>query len=189
MQDKRIIELYWARDTEAIVQSGRKYGSYCFSVAKNILENHEDAEECVNDTWFDAWNAMPPHRPKVLRMFFAKITRRISLDRWRRRMSQKRGSGETPAVLEELAECIAGESDLEEEIIANELAECIRVFLRMLPARDCDVFLRRYFFTESISEISAGYGLTNNHTSVILNRTRNKLKTYLAGEGYFNEQT
>lgn len=102
-------------------------------------------------------------------------------------MSQKRGSGETPAVLEELADCIAGESDLEEEIIANELAECIRVFLRMLPARDCDVFLRRYFFTESISEISAGYGLTNNHTSVILSRTRNKLKTYLAGEGYFNE--
>ena len=187
MHGKRIVELYWARDAEAIVQSGRKYGAYCFSVAKNILDNHEDAEECVNDTWLDAWNAMPPHRPNVLRMFFVKITRRICLDRWRRRTAQKRGSGEVPAVLEELADCIADESDVEEELIAKELAECIRAFLRTLPARECDIFLRRYFFTEPIAEISAGYGITNNHTAVILSRTRNKLKTYLAGEGYFNE--
>lgn len=187
MEDKWIIELYWKRSSDAIVRSKEKYGSYCFSVANNILGNIEDSEECVNDTWFRAWNAMPPHRPDSLRMFFAKITRRVSFDRFKLLSAKKRGSREIAAVLDELAECIADETDIENELIAKDLGECIRLFVRSLPNREGDIFLRRYFFTEPIEKIACEYGLTANNTAVILSRTRSKLKDHLIKEGYLDE--
>lgn len=187
MEDQQIIALYWQRCADAIAQSKEKYGAYCFTIAENILQNQQDSEECVNDTWLHAWNAMPPHRPNALRMFFAKITRSISFDLWRRRSAQKRGGGQLPLVLEELSQCIASEDTLEDTLIAQELEQSIRSFLRTLPEREGDVFLRRYFFTESIKEIAACYGMTCNHVSVLLSRVRNQLRQYLIKEGFFDE--
>ena len=127
---------------------------------------------------------MPPHRPNVLRMFLAKITRRVAFNRWKAESAQKRGGGQLTLVLDELAECLADETDVEDTVIAAELGECIRRFVAALPTREGDVFARRYFFTESVEEIAGRYGLTANHTMVLLSRTRKKLKAHLTKEGY-----
>ena len=166
MEDSRIIELYWQRNPNAIAETEQKYGAYCFRVADNILKSREDSEECVNDTWLRAWNVIPPKRPEVLQMFLAKITRSIAFNRFEARTAGKRGGGETALVLEELSECIAGSSD---------------------PEREGNVFVRRCFFNETIEEIGKRYGLTKNHTAVILSRTRKKLRTHLMKEGYISE--
>lgn len=187
MDDQQIVALYWQRSDEAIVQSDAKYGLYCHAVASRILQNAQDAEECVNDTWLRAWNAMPPQRPNVLRMFFAKITRNLSFDRVRRQDARKRGGGELPLALEELGQCIGRESPLEDALAAKELEQSVRAFLRTLPDRECDVFLRRYFFAEALEDIARGYGLTRNHVSVLLRRTRLKLRDHLQKEGYLDE--
>lgn len=187
MEDAAIVALYWERNQEAIECSREKYGAYCLTVSRNILDSREDAEECVNDTWLRAWNAMPPHRPRVLRMFFAKITRNISFSRFRRLAAKKRGGGTMEAVLDELAELLADTSDVQETLDAHELGETVRQFIRTLPDRERDVFLRRYFFTENIREIAGAYGITENNTAVILNRTRGKLRLHLIREGYLYE--
>ena len=160
MEDLQIVQLYWDRDQQAIACSKEKYGIYCFTIANHILDNFQDSEECVSDTWLSAWNAMPPHRPQVLRMFFAKITRRLAFNRFK------------------------ASEDLDGALVAKELGTCIRNFVEQLPPREGDVFVRRYFFTEPVKEIAQKYGLTENHVSVILNRTRNKLKDHLQKEGY-----
>ena len=187
MEDSQIIELYFRRKEEAIKETDNKYGSYCFSIAENILHNTEDSEECVSDTWLKAWNAIPPGRPTVLRMFLAKITRNLSFNRFHARNAEKRGGGEIHLVLEELAECIANESDTESEYIAKELEQSIRSFVRKLPEREGNVFVRRYFFTEPIAMIAKRYHMTENYVMVSLSRTRGKLKAHLSKEGYFNE--
>lgn len=187
MSDQEIIEQYWQRCESAIICSQEKYGTYCFSVAYHILNNEEDCEECVSDTWLHAWNAIPPKRPHVLRMFFAKLTRSISFDRWRSRSAQKRGGGQLSLVLEELSECISSDEAIEDAVIAKDLERCIRLFLKKLPEREGDVFLRRYFFSESLEEIASAYGITHNHVSVLLGRTRKRLKQHLIKEGYCNE--
>lgn len=185
MEDSQIIELYWQKNTDAISESANKYGAYCFTIADNILHNTEDSEECVNDTWLHAWNAMPPQRPNVLRMFLAKITRNLSLDRFYARNAEKRGGGEIYLVLDELAECLASRANVEAAYEGKELAQCIGHFVRELPERDGNVFVRRYFFTEPIAAIADRYGLTENNVMVILSRTRKKLKLELMKEGYF----
>lgn len=184
MEDIQIIALYWARDPEAIEQSNQKYGAYCFAVAKHILWSREDAEECVNDTWLGAWNRIPPNRPDILRMFLAKITRRIACNCVKANHTKKRGSGQLTLVLEELAECVVGGTEVEDTVIAAELETKIAQFVRDLPVQEGDVFVRRYFFVENIAEIARYYGLTKNHTTVMLCRTRKKLKEYLLKEGY-----
>lgn len=187
MEDSQIVELYWQRSADAIAESNTKYGPYCFTVANNILGSPEDSEECVNDTWLAAWNTMPPSRPVRLQMFLAKITRNLSFNRFQSRSAKKRGGGEITLVLDELAECIAGESDVEQEYEAKELSQSIRKFVQELPDRDGNVFVRRYFFTESASQIARRYSLTENNVMVILSRTRKKLKTHLIKEGFCNE--
>lgn len=187
MEDREIIALYWGRKDEAIARSQEKYGPYCYTIAHNILSEHQDSEECVNDTWLNAWQAMPPHRPEVLKLFFAKITRALSFNRFKADRAQKRGGCETTVVLEELAECIAGEEDPEGELIARELGESVRRFISALPEREANLFLRRYFYTEPVSAIAERYHLSPNYTSVLLKRTRAKLKAQLSKEGYFDE--
>ncbi len=187
MEDNQIVELYFQRNADAIKETDSKYGSYCFAIADNILHNREDSEECVNDTWLSAWNAMPPQRPNMLRMFLAKITRNLSFNRFNARSAEKRGGGEIHLVLDELAECIANESDTEKEYLAKELEQCIRLFVRELPEREGNVFVRRYFFTEPVSTIAKRYGMTDNNVMVVLSRTRKKLKAQLEKEGYFSE--
>lgn len=186
MEDREIIALYWGRKDEAITQSQEKYGPYCYAIAHNILSERRDSEECVNDTWLNAWQAMPPHRPDVLKLFFAKITRSLSFNRFKANHAQKRGGGETMAVLEELSECIAGTENPEGELIAQELGESVRRFISALPEREANLFLRRYFYTESVSSIAERYHLSKNYTSVSLKRTRAKLKAQLMKEGYFD---
>ena len=184
MEDSQIVELYWRKDADAISETSSKYGPYCFAIADNILHNTEDSEECVNDTWLHAWNAMPPQRPNVLRMFLAKITRNLSINRFKARSTEKRGGGEILLVLDELADCLAGETDVEREYEGRELEQRIRRFVRGLPERDGNVFVRRYFFTEPVAAIAERYGLTKNNVMVILSRTRKKLRHKLAKEGY-----
>lgn len=187
MEDNQIIELYWSRNENAIKVTNQKYGNYCFTVANNILHNREDSEECINDTWLHAWNAIPPQKPAILRCFLVKITRNLSFNCVNARTAQKRGGSEISLVLDELAECIASESDVENEYAAKELGECIRKFVRSLSERDGNVFVRRYFFTEPVAEIAHRYNLTDNNVTVILSRTRMKLKAYLIKEGFCDE--
>ncbi len=184
MEDSTIIELYWQKNADAISETANKYGAYCFTIAENILHSVEDSEECVNDTWLHTWNAIPPQKPNVFRMFLAKITRNLSFNRFNARNAEKRGGSEITFVLDELGECVSDGSDVEAAYEAMELEQCICHFVRTLQERDRNVFVRRYFFTEPIPVIAKRYGLTVNNTTVILSRTRKKLKLKLMKEGY-----
>lgn len=184
MEDSQIIELYWQRNTDAISETSEKYGTYCFSIAENILYSAEDSRECVNDTWLCAWNAIPPQRPAILRLFLAKITRNLSFDRFRSKKAEKRGGGELPLVLDELEECLDSGTNVEAAYESRELEEFVRQFVRALPKRERDLFVRRYFFTEPVAAAAKRYGLTENNAAVILSRTRKKLKDELRKGGY-----
>lgn len=184
MEDSQIIELYWRRSADAVSETNGKYGAYCFAIANNILRSAEDAEECVNDAWMRAWNAMPPQRPRVLRMFLGRITRNLAFDRFRERSAEKRGGGETALVLDELGECLGDGASAEAAFEAEELRRCVGRFVRALPEREGNVLARRYFFAEPVADIAKRYGLTENNVMVILSRTRKKLKAHLMKEGY-----
>ncbi|MBQ8551524.1 MAG: sigma-70 family RNA polymerase sigma factor [Clostridia bacterium] len=183
MTDEAIIELYFLRNEDAIRESDTKYGAYCHAIAENILKSGADAEECVNDTWMRAWLAIPPQRPRVLKLFFARITRNLSFNRHRELTADKRGRGELDVVLDELEYCI-GTSDVDEHIEAEALGESINRFLAALDVRERSVFLRRYFYAEPIGVIAARYGLRSGNVSTILSRTRKKLRAHLQREGY-----
>lgn len=187
MKDSEIIELYWNKDSGAIPASMEQYGAYCFSVANGILDDAQDSEECVNDTWLRAWNAIPPTRPNVLKVFLAKITRHLSFDRYRARKTLKRGGGEMMLVLEELAECIADEADVEGQVNAKELGQVINQFVASLPEREQNLFVRRYFFSEPVRAIADRYDMSDNAVNVTLSRTRRRLRFHLSKEGYFDE--
>ena len=184
MEDERIVQLYWDRSGQAIVETDRKYGSYCSSIAYGILQNREDAEESVSDTYLDAWNAMPPHRPSVLATFLGKITRRIAIDRWRSATRVKRGGGEIVLALEELEQCLAGGQSPEQEIEKKELAQAINRFLDELSLWERRVFLARYWYLDSVREIGARFGFSQSKVLSMLFRTRNKLRQQLEKEGY-----
>lgn len=184
MEDQKIIELYFAREELAVEASKEKYDAYCHSLAYGILGNHADAEETVNDTWFRAWNSIPPQRPKVLKLFLAKITRNLALNTYRDRTAQKRGGGEVALALEELGECIPAQGDVQDALNARELGRVIQKFLQMQPRRERSMFLCRYFGIESLPDIAVRHGVTEGNARKILTRTRHKLKEYLTKEGY-----
>ena len=183
MEDAAIIALYWERNQDAIEQSRQKYGAYCLTVSRNILDSREDAEECVSDTWLRAWNAMPPQRPSILSSFLGRITRNLSFDRCRRQNAEKRGGGALPLALDELSECVPAPGRVEHALEERELTETIDRFLRTLPEKDCNLFLRRYWYVDSVQSIAARYAIKENTAKSILFRTREKLRRYLAGEG------
>ncbi len=185
MDDSDIIALYFDRDESAIPQTAAKYGTYCYAIAEHILANHEDSEECVNDTWLHAWNAMPPTHPAHLKLFLARIARNLAFNRFHARKTARRGSGEMLLVLDELAETIADARTTEGVVEEKELSGCISRFLHTLPERDCGIFLKRYFYVLPVREIAAQYQLSEKHTSTALSRTRKKLAAYLRKEGYF----
>lgn len=187
MTDERIIELYFSRDEDAISQTSLKYGGYCFSVAESILADRGDSEECVNSTWLKAWNAMPPARPGVLKLFLARITRSLAFSRYRERSAKKRGGGEIALVLDELSECV-GEGSAADEAELNELKEAVGRFVRQLPERERAVLVRRCFYTESISSIAERYGIAGSSVMTALSRARKKLGNYLMKEGFINER-
>lgn len=184
MDDKRIVELYFERSEQAISETASKYGNYCYSIAYNILDNTEDAEESVNDTYVDAWNSIPPHRPSILATFLGKITRRISIDRWRKDHAEKRGGGEMPLVLEELQECVADDSSVEQEVEKRRLSAIINTFVLSLPETEQMVFLCRYWYMDSVDSICKQFGFSESKVKSMLHRTREKLRTTLRKEGF-----
>ncbi|MBE6985643.1 MAG: sigma-70 family RNA polymerase sigma factor [Ruminococcaceae bacterium] len=183
MEDRRIVELYWLRSEEAITASERKYGAYCNTISYNITYSHEDAEECVNETWIRSWNTMPPQKPMRLMAFFGKIVRNCSLDLFRRKTALQRGGGSVPLALEELSECLASEQDVEKQVESRQLSESLNRFLHDLPQRDCNLFLRRYFYMDSVETAAKRYHITAKNAAVILHRVRKKLAEYLQKEG------
>lgn len=184
LTDAEIIELFFERNENAVKEINNKYGRYCHSIAYKILHDPEDAEECVNETWYSTWESIPPTKPQRLKLFIAKIVRNISFDRYKSKNRKKRGSGELPQVLDELEECLSGNHDVEKDYIARELNETIQKFVYQLAEREANIFIRRYFFVDSLDEIAKRYGISSNHVGVILSRTRGKLKYVLEKEGY-----
>lgn len=184
MEDKRIVDLYWMRSESAISETDKKYGKYCRYIAERILESEEDVREVQNDTYLQVWNTVPPERPNSLRAYLGAICRNLSLNRYEASHAQKRG-GEVSLALNELSECIA---DREEQDDINErLCELLDSFLATLPKRTRRVFLRRYWYASSISEIAKDYGMSENNVTVMLHRTRKTLAQLLQKEGFLNE--
>ena len=184
MDDKSIVDLYFSRNEEAITQTDKKYGRYCYRIAYNILTNEEDAEESVSDTYMKAWSTIPPRHPSVLSTFLGKITRHISIDRWRERSAQKRGGGEVTLALEELEDCVAGMQDVEMEYERKEIVKAYIKFLDTLPITERRVFLCRYWYVESIEMIAEKFGFSQSKVKTMLHRTRAKLRKRLAEEGF-----
>ena len=184
MEDNQIVELYWQRSEDAIPETAEKYGKYLHSISYRVLSDTEDAEECVNDSYVDAWNAMPPHRPSILSTFLGKITRRISIDRWRKKNAEKRGGGEITLALDELEECVSGEGSVEDEAERRELTTMIDRFLLAIPDTERRVFLCRYWYLEPVPVIAKRFAFSESKVTSMLHRTRGKLRTLLEKEGY-----
>lgn len=182
MNDTEIIRFYWDRNPEAITQTEIKYGRLCRHIAMNILTNSEDAEECVNDTYLGAWNAIPPQKPESLSAFLSKITRNLSLKRADYNNAQKRSRRLTES-LDELAGCVSGGSYIESELENRRIEECLSSFLWQQTAECRNVFLRRYWYFDSIADISERYGIGRSKIATMLHRTRNKLRDYMQKEG------
>lgn len=184
MEDKEIIRLYWNRNHAAITETESRYGAYCKTIALNILGNGEDTEECVNDTYLNAWNSIPPYRPAVLSSYLGKITRNLAFDRFRANHAAKRGGDEINIVLDELAECVSGTDSAADELDRQELRTAINDFLASLPAEKRSIFLLRYWYVYPVSEIAKKHDMTAGNVSVTLSRVRQKLKQYLLERGY-----
>lgn len=183
MDDAAIVELYWQRDESAIGQTRARYGAYCHAISMRILNDGRDADECVNDTYLGAWNAMPPHRPANLKTFVGKIARNLSLKRWRSRSAAKRGGDVVALSLDELEECVASCGSAEEGLEAAELARMLNAFLDGLPIDDRRVFLCRYWHFDSVGDIARRLGFGTSKVKMSLSRTRGKLADYLEQEG------
>lgn len=183
MKDIDIINLYWSRNEEAIVQTAAKYGNYCHSISYNILHSEEDAEECVNDTYHSAWNAMPPQCPTHLSAFLGRITRNLSLNRFKLYNAQKRGGGQVMLALSELEDCIPSATTVEQVMEEKFLTQSISRFLHAQPERKRDIFIRRYWYLDSVDQIAKSYGLTRSNTASLLHRMRCELKVHLEKEG------
>ena len=184
MNDKDIVQLYFDRDQRALSVTAKKYGNYCISIAKNILCNNEDAEECVNDTYLSTWNAIPPTIPTILYAFLGKITRNLAFNKYKHNHAMKRGNGEIAIVLDELAECVSGLDDVEQEIEGRELVETINSFLNTLAPRKRNIFICRYWYSDSVTSIARRYQMTESNVSTTLSRLRPELKEYLLERGY-----
>lgn len=183
MEDKGIIDLYWSRSENAIAETDKKYGPYCYSIAYNVLSNREDSQECVNDTYMAAWEQIPPQRPGSLSAFLAKITRNLSISRWRKQSAAKRGGGEVVLALEELHDCAAQGQNVESIYLYKETVQVFKEFLKMLSQTERGVFLRRYFFLDPIADIARDFGFSQSKVKSMLMRTRNKLRLCLEKEG------
>jgi len=185
MEDTAIIDLYWLRSEDAIQETAAKYGAYCRSIARGLLANAQDEEECVSDTWIRAWNAMPDDRPNRLKLFLGKITRRLACDALRSRTAQKRGGGVYVEALEELGECVPSVPGADRIVEDRELERIVDRFLHTLSPRDCNGFLRRYWYAEPLEAIATRYGMKVSTVKTCLYRSRGKLRNYLEGEGIF----
>ena len=184
MEDMQIVDLYFARSEQAISETANKYGTYLFSIARNILFDRSDAEETVNDTYMGAWRSIPPHRPNQLSTYLGKITRRCALEKWKAAHAKKRGGGEVPIALDELAECIPCSDSLQMQMEMKELTGLINHFLKLLPETEQHVFVCRYWYLMSVKTIARDFGFSESKVKSMLSRTRGKLKDCLQKEGF-----
>ena len=183
MEDSDIVDLYWKRSDLAISETEQKYRRYCHTIAYNICGTVQDAEECVNDTWLSAWNRMPPERPAVLSGFLGCITRNLAINRIRAKNRQKRGGGEAALALDELAECIPGGTNPEQDLEEKELETAIGSFVAGLPKEERQIFVLRYWYLAPLSDISDKLQFSQGKIKSILFRTRKKLRAFLQEEG------
>lgn len=183
LDDNLIIDLYWARSEDAIGETDKKYGSYLGTIAYNILYSHEDSSEAVNDTYLRAWDSMPPERPNILSAYLGKITRRISLNKRRDQRAEKRGGGEINLVLDELSESIPSGFSVEQEVDAKALGETLNKFLGNLKETERDMFLRRYWYMDSVKDIAEMFGCGESKVKTTLFRIRKKLLATIESEG------
>lgn len=186
MRDEAIIRLYFERDERAIGETGAKYGPYCSKIALNLLSVPEDAEECVQDTYLAAWNRIPPERPTALRVFLGRITRNLAISRYRRNKAQKRCAG-MEEQLEELADCLPGSEGAEREFERRELGRIISRWLDGLPDGDRTLFVRRYWYGESVEELARDRGARPNTVAQRLRRLRLSLRDTLEKEELTDE--
>lgn len=185
MTDERIVDLYWRRDQSAVAETQQKYGHYLTKIAYNILNDMEDSLESVNDTYMRAWKAMPPHRPKVLSTFLAKITRRVAIDIVRKRTRDKRIPSEYTCSLTELEECVSDGTSAEQKVEVELLAKAINQYLRTLPQETRNLFIGRYYFLDSLKDAAAYCGMSEAKAKTLLYRTRCGLKEHLEKEGFY----
>jgi RNA polymerase sigma-70 factor (ECF subfamily) len=179
MDDNNILNLFFARDESAILETQQKYAGYLYAVASNILPSAQDAEECVNDTYFKAWEKIPPKRPTFFKGFLAKITRNCSLDKYRANNAKKRSSNQVDLLLSELTEALPSDTDVHASYENSLTADEINKSLRSLDKAVRFVFMRRYWYADSIEAIAKGCRMSESKVKSMLFRTRNKLKTYL----------
>ena len=184
MDDSGIIRLYWERDEAAISATDEKYGSYCGSIARRILDDVQEAEECVNDTYLRAWNSMPPHRPSILSAFLGRITRNLSFDRRRHSNAVKRGGGVMCSVLDELRDCVSGGDWVGQEMERRELVRELNLFLASLTPKKRQMFVCRYWYCDSVADIAEKFGMKPNTVSTGLRRIRTDMSGYLAERGF-----
>lgn len=183
MDDKEIITLYWNRNECAIDETAKKYGKYCHGIAYNILHNTEDAEECVSDTFLNAWNSIPPQTPTRLSAFLGRVARNLALNRWDYNTAEKRNGGSAPLVLEEMAECIPGKEDMENIADAMDFKDVLNRFLSALPKEKRIIFLRRYWYFCTIEEIARDFHKSESGVKMMLLRLRTDFRTFLMKEG------
>ena len=184
MEDSEIILRYWNRDESAIAATDEKYGTWLDKLAYNILNNREDSRESVNDTYLATWNSIPPHRPDVLRAFLAKLVRQISISRLRRNTAVKRGGGQYEPALEELGDCVSGGEDPQTRVELEELSKSISRWLygQSEPVRT--LFLRRYFYCDSLTDAAKHCAMSVSAAKSALHRARQSLRSHLEQEGY-----
>ena len=183
VDDERIISLFYSRDEQALRETDSRYGALCRSVARNILGSSEDAKECVSDALLTAWNAIPPAKPRNYCAYLMKLVRGHAVNRWHANRAEKRGGGQTPAALDELAECISARETVESESDRRALLEAITAFLGTLPEQQRHLFVRRYWYTDPVQVLARDFGMSENRISVTLSRIRKRLHTYLEKEG------
>ena len=181
MDDARIIDLYWQRSEDAIEETRKKYGSFCYGIARNILSSHEDAEECVSDTWQRAWDSIPPQRPEFLRAWLGKVVRNLAINLWNQNHAQKRGAGVT-ALLGELEDCVPSQKSVEQAMEATELSEYISDWLMTLDREDRILFVRRYWNGISLKELAKERGIPPGKLAQRMFRLRTQLRTALEKE-------
>lgn len=184
MDDKQIVELYWARREDAISETDKKYGRYCYYIANCILDSDEDAKEIVNDTYLKLWNTIPPKRPEKLKAYAGMISSQKALDRYEAKTAAKRGGGRIPIVLDELSECIPDGSSVEDIGESVALSDTLSRFISSLPTKTRNIFLMRYFYLSSLSEIAREYSMSESTVGMLMLRTRKKLKHFLHKEGF-----
>lgn len=183
MEDNEIIDLFKMRSENAIHETAKKYGKYCYYIAYNILLNEQDSEECVNDTYFYAWKAIPPHDPQKLSAYLGKITRNLALNKWNYYNAEKRGKGQLPIVLEELHECISTVDTAEQIVDEIHFANMLNRFLASLSKQKRILFMRRYWYFNSIKEICADLCMSESKAKMALLRLRNEFRAFLKKEG------